>query len=123
MGDLSEHFSRSEFACPCCGVAKVEPALVQLLERIRRAHYPRGLRVVSGYRCPRHNASTPNAAKASQHMRGTAADIPPRITLAQAQAAGARGIGVQDVTGLVVHVDVGPARPSWRYDAQGRVIS
>lgn len=120
-GDLSAHFSRREFACPCCGVAKVSPALVRLLERIRAAHYPQGLRIVSGYRCSRHNAAV-GGASASQHMQGGAADISPRMTLAQAQALGARGIGVQDATGLVVHVDVGPARKPWRYGPDGRVL-
>ena len=123
MGDmLSAHFSKAELACGHCGRTKVAPALVQLLERIREAHYPTGLRIVSGYRCPAHNASTPNAAKSSQHMAGTAADIPPRMTLAQAKACGAKGIGIQDSAGLVVHVDVGPARKPWRYGPDGRVL-
>lgn len=119
MGDLSENFSRKEFACPCCGVVLVDPALVTLLERIRTRHYPRGLRVVSGYRCPLRNAAV-GGAKASQHLRGAAADIPPLLTPAQVRACGARGVGI-DHLGRVVHVDVGPVR-TWHYDAQGRAI-
>ena len=123
MTKLSAHFDSHEFACPCCGVAKVDPALVQLLERIREKYYPQGLRIVSGYRCKKHNDSTPNAAKSSQHMLGKAADIAPRMTVEQARALGAHGVGSQQATGLVVHVDVGPVRRPWRYDASGRVIS
>ena len=122
MGDLSAHFSRAEFACPCCHIAKVDSALVQLLERIRAAHYPGGLRIVSGYRCPRHNAAVGGASE-SQHMRGTAADIPPRMGIAEGKRLGAHGIGSQDATGLVVHVDVGPVRAPWRYAADGHVIT
>jgi zinc D-Ala-D-Ala carboxypeptidase len=121
MGDLSAHFSRSEFACPCCGIAKVDAALVAVLERIRAAHYPEGLRIVSGYRCPTHNAAVGGAA-ASQHLRARAADIVPRITPAQARACGARGIGIAH-TGEVVHVDVGPTRAPWHYDEHGKAIS
>lgn len=121
MGDLSAHFSRGEFACSHCGKVKVTTPLVQLLERIRAAHYPKGLRVVSGYRCEEHNRAV-GGATASQHMRGMAADILPRMTLAQAKACGAKGIGIQDATGLVVHVDVGPARKPWHYGSDGRVM-
>jgi uncharacterized protein YcbK (DUF882 family) len=60
-------------------------------------------------------------ATASQHLRARAADIPPRITAAQAKTCGARGIGIA-ASGLVVHVDVGPVRV-WHYDANGKAIS
>lgn len=121
MGDLSEHFDSSEFACRCgCGASKTDPALIEVLERIRALAFTGGLRINSGRRCKRHNRAV-GGATSSQHLVGKAADIPARITLAQARACGARGVGVEDATGLVVHVDVGPVR-SWRYDEHGRVI-
>jgi hypothetical protein len=63
MGDLSEHFSRAEFACRCgCGADAVSPNLVEALERTRAALNARqagsvehGLRIRSGCRCPAHN--------------------------------------------------------------------
>ena len=73
MGDLSQNFSRSEFMCKCCGEAKVEPGLVAALQELRDlAGAP--ITVISGYRCPKHNAAV-GGAKASQHMLGKAADI------------------------------------------------
>jgi hypothetical protein len=36
MGDLSAHFSRSEFACKCgCGFDDVKPDLIEALEALR----------------------------------------------------------------------------------------
>ena len=34
MGDLTRNFSRSEFACPCCGRADVDMRLVEALQEI-----------------------------------------------------------------------------------------
>ena len=74
MGDLSPHFSRSEFACRCnCGFASVDAALITGLEQLR-AMLGVPIRILSGCRCPKHNAAV-GGAKNSQHMLGKAADI------------------------------------------------
>ncbi|MGY6214964.1 D-Ala-D-Ala carboxypeptidase family metallohydrolase [Methylolobus aquaticus] len=78
MGDLSVHFSKAEFACHCgCGFGTrpgdVSPRLLVLLEQIRQ-QFDAPVTVVSGCRCQRHNRNVGGAA-ASQHLRGTAADI------------------------------------------------
>jgi uncharacterized protein YcbK (DUF882 family) len=116
VGDLSPHFSRSEFRCKHCG-ALVGPdaQLVDVLE-YTRALTGRPLRVVSGYRCPTHNARV-GGVPSSQHVHGTAADIPPgRLREDQARAFGATGIGLRGE--WVVHVDVrsrkGPPAV-WKY--------
>ena len=74
MGDLTEHFSRWEFACRCgCGFNVVDPLFVDELERMR-VQLGRPMNITSGCRCPEHNAAVggvPNSA----HIRGTAADI------------------------------------------------
>lgn len=114
MGDLSPHFSRSEFACRHCSELRGPPQLlVAVLERIRSLT-GEPLRVVSGYRCSVHNERV-GGATGSQHVRGTAADIAPgRATIGQAQRAGAVGIGSRD--GWAVHVDVRKGGPAfWRY--------
>lgn len=67
MGDLSENFSRVEFACRCgCGFDGVDPLLVDMLERAR-AIYGRPIVIISGCRCPSHNEKSKGSV-ASQHM-------------------------------------------------------
>lgn len=74
MGDLTEHFSRNEFACKCgCGFDQIDPYLVNGLEHSRKST---GLpyQINAGCRCPKHNTEVggkPNSA----HLRGLAADI------------------------------------------------
>jgi len=79
MGDLSPHFSRLEFACPCCGVDAVSPNLVETLERMRAALNRRragsveqGLTIVSGCRCSSHNAAE-GGVLGSAHLTDLAA--------------------------------------------------
>jgi uncharacterized protein YcbK (DUF882 family) len=112
-GRLSAHFTASEFACPHCGVAVVRDPLVNLLERIRAIDNA-PLHVVSGYRCPVHNAAVGGATN-SMHMYGAAADLPGgRVTVAQALRAGAVGVGSKG--DYAVHVDVRDGRRAqWSY--------
>lgn len=112
-GRISPHFTAKEFACPHCGVALVRPALLELLERVR-SQSGKPLRIVSGYRCPVHNAQVGGAAD-SQHMYGTAADIAAgQLTISGAIRAMAIGIGSKGDS--VIHVDArdGP-RTMWTY--------
>lgn len=119
MGDLSRHFSRSEFADHETGEVVVDPRLIEALELLR-SRVGRPLRVISGYRSPAHNRAVHGAPR-SQHMAGTAADIPPYYaTVAQAAAVGFTGIGMKrdPRTGIdwATHVDVRRGRPArWRY--------
>lgn len=108
------HFTPGEFRCPHCGVALVRPLLIAVLEVVRHSTGAKPLRIVSGYRCPVHNKAV-GGAKDSQHMYGAAADIPPgRVTLDDARAAGARGVGTAGA--WVVHLDVRDgAFVHWRY--------
>lgn len=72
---LSENFYRDEFACRCgCGFDTVDIALVQYAQQIR-THFDRAVTIISGCRCPHHNAGTPDAADASSHMVARAADL------------------------------------------------
>ncbi len=73
MGDLSAHFSRSEFACKCgCGFDTVDIDLVYALQDIRDALGP--VTIDSGCRCKAHNIAIGGSAK-SQHMFARAADF------------------------------------------------
>lgn len=120
MGDLSQHFSRSEFRCHGFGHAghrnhatPVDARLVALLERIRQEHGG-PVRVVSGHRCAWWNRQV-GGAGASQHMKGTAADLATGvITGARARALGASGVGTKG--GWATHVDVRAKPARWTYD-------
>ena len=78
MGDLSEHFDRSEFVCSCgCGFGsapgEINHRLLAALEVLREIlNGP--IRITSGLRCHIKNRAVGGVSN-SQHMRGTAADI------------------------------------------------
>jgi len=74
MGDISEHFSRHEFACGCgCGFAAVDVELLGVLEDIRE-HFNTPVKVSSGCRCAEFNTLIGSKAT-SYHIKGMAADI------------------------------------------------
>lgn len=113
MGDLSPHFNTSEFRSHDDG-SLVGPTknLIDALERLREI-CGGPLRVVSGYRSPRHNIAV-NGAKKSQHLTGNAADlVPGYATRQQARDAGFTGIGYNK-SGQVIHVDMRPLPPGDR---------
>jgi len=118
MGDLSKNFSRSEFACRCCGKTEIDQRLVGALQELRDlAGAP--VRVTSGYRCPEHNRAV-GGAKRSQHLLGNAADIVIKnLSVAsmyelatRVQAFRNGGIGVYPEQGFI-HVDVREGRARW----------
>jgi uncharacterized protein YcbK (DUF882 family) len=125
MGDLSAYFSRSEFVCHCCGEFRLDPRLLEGLERLRElAQEP--VVVQCGYRCARHNREVGGAAN-SQHLLGKATDIRlPGLSLQRmyelataAPAFALGGIGIYDRGFL--HVDVRAHRARWAQVA-GRYV-
>lgn len=112
-GTASAHFSFNEFACQChgkysdCPRIWVKRELLTSLEALRTHFYPRGLTVVSGCRCARHNKAVGGVGN-SQHLFGSACDIPyikGCSSRAVAQLRIFSGIGRSRSTGLVRHVD------------------
>lgn len=74
MGDLTEHFSRKDFACKCgCGFDAIDKRLVEMLEEIRNI-FGRTIKVVSGCRCPAHNKAI-GSKDDSPHPKGLAVDL------------------------------------------------
>lgn len=120
MGDLSPHFSRSEFACHGFGhpghpthATLVDKGLVELLELIRAEHGG-PVRIVSGHRCAWWNRRV-GGALASQHLAGAAADLEEGVIRPdRANVLGAMGIGTRG--GWATHVDRRAKKARWRYD-------
>jgi len=75
VGDLSEHFSRSEFACKCgCGLDTVDYELIIVLEGVSKHFDNSPITVNSGCRCEEHNKSEGGWLR-SKHLNCRAADI------------------------------------------------
>ncbi|TAL17054.1 hypothetical protein EPN96_06655 [bacterium] len=120
MGNLSAHFSREEFACPCgCGLCEPKKELVDLLEEMRKT-LGAPVRINSGLRCEAHNQAV-GGKDSSAHLCGEAADVSAEggeklFSAARAGfLAGAKRIGIGK---NFVHVDVSGALPSprlWTY--------
>lgn len=74
MGDLSNNFSRYEFACHCgCGFDNIDELLVHYLQTIRN-QLGHSVKILSGCRCKQHNENV-GGEKNSAHLRGKAADV------------------------------------------------
>lgn len=124
MEQLSPHFSRSEMACPCCGICNVEPSLLTALEALRGL-LNRPVVITSACRCPAHNEAV-GGVPGSQHVTTDAkpclaADIHVEGMDGEELAdyaeliAGFRDGGIG--TGLTwIHADVRGYRARWSYD-------
>lgn len=74
MGDISEHFNRSEFECKCgCSFDTVDIGLIEALEAVR-TYFMKPVTITSGCRCVEHNANE-GGSYGSQHIYGKAADF------------------------------------------------
>jgi uncharacterized protein YcbK (DUF882 family) len=114
---LTEHFSRDELACRCCGKVELNFNFLKFIEKVR-TEYGQPMIVTSATRCEQHNTKV-GGVKYSAHLTGEAADIfcadsMDRYKLVSlALKHGAEGIGVYD---KFVHMDT---KTSQR---QGKVI-
>lgn len=72
MGDLSTHFSQSEFNCECCGRSHaISKLLIDRLEKMFTIMDAKAIYVNSGYRCE----NNPWGSTTDAHRKGIAADI------------------------------------------------
>lgn len=115
-----QYFKKEEFRCKCgkhCNGYPVEPReeLVKVLEKIRK-YFGKPVIINSGIRCATHNANV-GGANASQHMKGTAADIvvkdvaPERVAMyAETLLPKTGGIGRYKT---FTHIDVRSVKARW----------
>jgi uncharacterized protein YcbK (DUF882 family) len=117
MGDISEHFSRREFACNCnCGFDTVDTGTLALLEDIRM-HFNAAVVLNSGCRCVAWNKKVGGEPN-SFHTQARAADIavagvPPSVVADYVENGPLRGKGGVGRYNTFTHVDCrsnGPAR-------------
>ncbi|MGD0263553.1 MAG: D-Ala-D-Ala carboxypeptidase family metallohydrolase [Candidatus Methylomirabilota bacterium] len=129
MGDLSEHFSKSEFACKCgCGADAVDPELITRLEQLRAA-LGSPIVILSGCRCPAWNAKQGEAKPDSAHLTDPAqseicqaADVQTptghdrfAVLAAAVSAGGFRRVGIGRT---FIHMDIDHWKPQddvWLY--------
>jgi uncharacterized protein YcbK (DUF882 family) len=79
MGDVSKHFSFTEFSCKRgCVFNAVDVQLLNVLEDVR-THLDKPVTIDCVYRCPSHNKAV-GGVENSQHVQGIAADIAVRDT-------------------------------------------
>lgn len=116
------HFQVGEFRCPCgkCLTRDVDQDLIDGLE-ILRLHVGGPIRIISGIRCPDHNAAVGGKPR-SQHLPdedgiGGAADIAAAcgsgmLYLLSLRVPQLRGRGLGPTT---LHVDARPQEAQWGY--------
>lgn len=114
VGDLSPHFSTHEFVDRRTGhFVRPPQELLAVLELVRGLA-GRPVHILSGHRCPSTNELVGGALH-SRHIVGDAVDIMRGlVTVRQAIACGAVGVGER--SGWAVHLDVRPGPVvRWRY--------
>ncbi|HEX7291111.1 MAG TPA: D-Ala-D-Ala carboxypeptidase family metallohydrolase [Conexibacter sp.] len=117
-GRCSQHFTFRSFRSPGDGWIKLDRALARALE-VYRAALGEPVRVLSGHRDRAWNVAH-GGLPDSQHLRGTAADVEPAMTLDDVRALRVfSGIGCDADSGLVRHLDVRHCGP----DADGATVA
>ncbi len=116
-GRCAAFFTFREFKSKGNGWIKISRTHAFRLDRLRERVGP--ISIISGYRDPAHNARVGGASR-SEHMRGTATDIPQRWHVNMVRGLHLfTGIGYVGRTGLVAHVDSRPGDPhrptTWVY--------
>jgi|TARA_R110000823_G_scaffold42227_7_gene110752 zinc D-Ala-D-Ala carboxypeptidase len=71
--ERTEHFSKLELSCPCCGVMGMDQEFLGILEAVRK-EYGKPMKLNSSFRCREHNEAI-KAKSSSSHCLGLAVDI------------------------------------------------
>src|SRR5574343_1126050 len=109
---MANYFTRDEFKCPHCGENNISDEFIDRLDEVRHA-YGKPMVVLSGYRCPAHNASV-GGVDGSAHTEGIAADIAcsfARDRLALVESAINNGFGRIGIAKSFIHLDISETHP------------
>ena len=106
-----KYFTKSEFACKCCGKEEMKEEFMDFLYACR-SHSSVPFVITSGYRCAKHNKAVggkPNSA----HLTGYAADIScpndsVTMTVMKSLLPEFNRIGIKKG---MIHVDMDPTKP------------
>jgi zinc D-Ala-D-Ala carboxypeptidase len=106
------NFDRSEFACPCCGVERMQADYMNKID-IARDHARVPFVVNSGYRCLKHNTEV-GGTKNSSHMEGYAGDVKAQNNHHRYRIV--RGLIIAGFTRILIyqtfiHADIDPNKP------------
>lgn len=117
---LTENFWLDEFQCRCCHQVKIEPELLEKLQKLRDWAKD-SITLNSAFRCVKHNRDIGGVSN-SFHVQGKAVDINMKghtkehlhAMHLQAQVLGFTGIGLyyskKDGSPIFMHLDVGTER-------------
>lgn len=112
--NLTEHFTVKEMECPCCTRCEMQHNFMLQCEEFRY-ELQEPLRVTSGYRCAKHNASLKDSSPYSKHLEGLAADIiwtSNKYKMISTAMKMFDGIGIGKT---YIHVDKGGIKKVWIY--------
>jgi zinc D-Ala-D-Ala carboxypeptidase len=70
----TDHFTDKELQCKHCGVSKMDPTFMEILEKIR-VEMNRPLFLGSAYRCSNHNQAVSSTGEHGPHTFGRAVDV------------------------------------------------
>lgn len=69
------NFAEHEMRCKCgCGKSDMDAHFMSRLQRLRNV-FDKPMSIVSGYRCPKHNARVSSTGATGPHTTGKAVDI------------------------------------------------
>jgi len=124
MGDATKNFDYAEFSCHCCGKlcsdwkAGEVPQIILSVQKFRDL-VGKPVQILSGYRCPKHNAEV-EGVRFSQHLVGNAADVRVQgMSPAEMRSIAEKipeflhgGIGIYEASDFT-HLDVRGYRARW----------